>query len=85
MDRYGFGLRIDTSHIEGGVAIDPLIDFDNRVQGIYRLTGSISRTIDSCERLDRTVAVRWQGRQDYRPNNVAKHCSELLEGVVDGD
>ncbi|MEM9541617.1 MAG: DUF2235 domain-containing protein [Cyanobacteria bacterium P01_E01_bin.42] len=76
---FKLGLEFDRSQMEDSNAIDPLVNFStaNEATGIrkfvWKLTGIKLRdieTIDPEPIFHESVKKRWQGRSDYRPDNL---------------
>jgi uncharacterized protein (DUF2235 family) len=73
----GFGLVFDSSRVEDGIVIDPLIDFDTDM-GIFQLAGVLDRPINNgIEALHTSVKKRWCDRKNYRPKNLAVLAEKL--------
>lgn len=76
---FKLGLEFDLTQIEDGSTIDPLVNFSTARDAtgvrklIWQVTGIESRNI---QRIDPnpifhdSVKKRWQGRSDYRPDNL---------------
>lgn len=74
------GLDLDRSRIEGGIAVDYKTPFDNRLKGIYRFTGIVSRPVyGGFNALHESVKQRWHDPEMlYRPKNL-RGFQELLD------
>ncbi|MEA5471200.1 DUF2235 domain-containing protein [Spirulina sp. 06S082] len=76
---FKLGLEFDLTKIEDGSKVDPLINFTTVRDAtgfskfIWQFTGIISRNIEKSDRdpiFHNSVKQRWQGRSDYRPENL---------------
>ena len=79
----GLGLDLDPSAIEYGLEPDYTIPFDNKLHGIYQLTGRIIREItdisDDLQELHDSVKHRWhyECKPTYRPENLQTYKAVL--------
>ncbi|NET48603.1 MAG: DUF2235 domain-containing protein [Merismopedia sp. SIO2A8] len=79
---FNLGLTFDIRNVKQGVHPDHWIDFDNRPKGIFALSGRIRRQVShDIRHFDRSVIDRWRDRQDYRPQNLAIHRTQITEMI----
>ncbi|MDZ7969797.1 MAG: DUF2235 domain-containing protein [Nostoc sp. DedSLP03] len=73
------GLKFDWGAVEDKINLNHKIDFDNTLEGIYKLLGEIQREIplDQFAALDDSTKRRWRDRQDYRPKNLRDYANDL--------
>jgi uncharacterized protein (DUF2235 family) len=77
INQLGLKLEFDPDRIEGGLRLNPAIDFNND-PGFYRLSGVIRRQINcDLDELDESVKQRWRDRSDYRPKNLVAFSQAL--------
>lgn len=78
------GLEFDRSKVEDGIHADSTIPFDNSLDGIYRLTGQIIRTIPPGQffNIHKSAKERWSKRGDYRPKNLMIYAQELAGKTI---
>ncbi|MDA9764086.1 DUF2235 domain-containing protein [Opitutales bacterium] len=80
METHGLKLSTDQTRIEDGIACDHSIDFDNQIQGMYKLAGEELRSITGIfDQLDVSVKRRWRDRPDYRPKNLSRRFRSKLD------
>jgi hypothetical protein len=80
MKAHKINLDTDLSRVEDGVACDHTINFDNRIRGMYQLTGEKLRSITGhFEQLNISVKRRWRDRPDYRPKNLSRRFRSKLD------
>lgn len=80
MKAHKIKLDTDLSRVEDGVACDHTINFDNKIRGMYQLTGEKLRSITgNFEQLDISVKRRWRDRPDYRPKNLSRRFRSKLD------
>ena len=77
------GLDLDKSRIEGGIKVNYRTHFDNRLKGIYRFTGVVSRPVaGGFNALHESVKQRWHDPELlYRPKNL-RDFQELLDACA---
>jgi uncharacterized protein (DUF2235 family) len=81
MEAHGVNLSTDLGRVEGGVASDHTIPFDNSIQGVYKLLGAKARSITGqYDQLDVSVNRRWRDCPDYRPLNLRRRFRSKLDG-----
>ncbi|HIK16738.1 MAG TPA: DUF2235 domain-containing protein [Leptolyngbyaceae cyanobacterium M33_DOE_097] len=75
------GLKLEFEELD--LAIDPTVDFDNQPRFPFNLAPVIQRDVNNgFEALHQSVAQRWQGRADYRPENLAIYQAQLDSASV---
>lgn len=75
----GLGLEFDTSVIPTGINPNYEIDFKND-PGFFKLAGVKFREVgDALEDLHQSTIERLQKRQDYRPKNLQKVISKVIQ------
>ena len=70
------GLEFDKSKILDGINPDPIISFNNSLQGIFVFTRRHLRTVDF-NNLHPSVIARWSLVDSYRPKNLAGYQVQL--------
>lgn len=77
---HGLKLATDLGRVEGGVAVDHTVAFDNRVRSWFRLGGTEARPITGdFKNLDLSVRRRWRDCPGYRPDNLRKRFGGRLD------
>jgi hypothetical protein len=77
----GLGLEFDPSVIPTGINPDYECDFKND-PGFFKLAGIKFREVgDAIEELHESTIKRLQSRTDYRPKNLEKVLSKLIQTV----
>jgi uncharacterized protein (DUF2235 family) len=83
IDGLGLGLAWDLAYVAAEITPNPLVDFDNSLNGVFKLTRTILRQVsDDVAALDISVIERWRDRSDYRPQNLALHQAYLDQGGI---
>ncbi|MEG4849494.1 DUF2235 domain-containing protein [Microcoleus sp. B5-D4] len=77
----GLGLEFDPSVIPTGINPNYEIDFKNN-PGFFKLAGIKFREVgDAIEELHESAIERLKKRQDYRPKNLQKILSKVIENI----
>ncbi|MEG4171964.1 MULTISPECIES: DUF2235 domain-containing protein [unclassified Microcoleus] len=77
----GLGLEFDPSVIPTGINPNYEIDFKNN-PGFFKLAGIKFREVgDALEELHESTIERLKKRQDYRPKNLQKILSKVIENI----
>ncbi|MBD1826770.1 DUF2235 domain-containing protein [Microcoleus vaginatus GB1-A2] len=79
--KLGLGLEFDPSVIPTGINPNYEIDFKND-PGFFKLAGIKFREVgDAIEELHESTIERLKKRQDYRPKNLQKILSKVIENI----
>jgi len=80
IEAHGLGLATDTRRVEGGIAQDHTIAYQDRLKGIHRLAGKKARSITGpFEEVDVSARRRWRDLPDYRPTNLSRRFRSKLD------